>query len=74
MNKEQILKNQIDTDLKIFEEDIKAGVYKNDLDGFIKEAERIYNKLYKNDKPINRCPKCGNEVLGDEEGLCQYCI
>lgn len=26
------------------------------------------------EKPVSHCPKCGDEVLGDEDGLCARCV
>jgi len=36
--------NQIETDLKFLKEDVEAGLYKDNLDGFLKEMGKITEK------------------------------
>lgn len=77
--KTKILYNQTETDLQHLKEDVEAGVYKHDIDSFLREAKRIHDKIEEvkrlnKDKTISHCPKCGNEVLGDEDGFCSWCV
>ena len=37
----ELLWNQIETDLKFLKEDVEAGLYENNLDGFLKEIGKI---------------------------------
>ena len=36
--------------------------------------EDLRNELGEEEKENARCPKCGDEVQGDEDGLCANCV
>ena len=44
----------------------------------IKEQEdRMVERMHADEQEaegVSRCPKCGDEVLGDEPGLCGRCV
>jgi uncharacterized protein with PIN domain len=44
----------------------------------LKEQEnKMVEKMYADEQEaegVSRCPKCGDEVLGDEPGLCGRCV
>jgi len=47
---------------------------KNGEKEYYNSLKRMYTKLKAEiDRPAC-CPKCGEEVLGDEDGLCSRCI
>jgi hypothetical protein len=41
----KLLANQIEVDLNMLKEDINAGVYEQDIEGFNKEITRIGDKM-----------------------------
>ena len=44
--------NQIETDLKFLKEDVEAGLYKDNLDGFLKEMGKITEKASQTTKML----------------------
>lgn len=74
MTKIELLENQIDSDTAELEKDIEDGTI--DFKEVAFTLNRIGAKLSKVWKLKNEahCPKCGDKVLGDEEGLCYRCV
>ena len=44
MTQRELQWNQIETDLQFLKEDVEAGLYENNLDGFLKEMGKITEK------------------------------
>ena len=52
MTQRDIQWNQIETDLKFLKEDVEAGLYENNLDGFLKEIGKITERASQTTKML----------------------
>jgi len=57
-----------------FFKNIRNALFKNYQRIGEREAEEVMDEWDKQVKNQARCPKCGNPVKSDEDGLCAYCV
>jgi len=81
MNNTKIYCDQALSDLMELRKDVEGGLYEKNPKGFLEEIDRITEKINdassqaeEEERSAARCPKCGDRVLGDEDGLCGNCV